>query len=92
MAHLDLGRSLLNKVKSELAPVSKVERDAKMEGRRMTLVLQPDNKSSAKAHAPASGATSANPAAPAGQRLNVPARPVAAAAAPAPPATSPVGS
>jgi len=44
MAHLDLGRDLMNKVKQELWPVSKVERDAKMEGRRMTLVLQPDHK------------------------------------------------
>jgi translation initiation factor IF-3 len=44
MAHLDLGRDLMNKVKTELWPVSKVERDAKMEGRRMTLVLQPDHK------------------------------------------------
>ena len=44
MAHLDLGRDLFNKVKTELWPVSKVERDAKMEGKRMTLVLQPDHK------------------------------------------------
>jgi translation initiation factor IF-3 len=44
MAHLDLGRDLMNKVKTELWSVSKVERDAKMEGRRMTLVLQPDHK------------------------------------------------
>ena len=44
MAHLDLGRNLMNKVKQELFLVSKVERDAKMEGRRMTLVLQPDHK------------------------------------------------
>jgi translation initiation factor IF-3 len=44
MAHLDLGRELFVKVKQELFYVSKVERDAKMEGRRMTLVLQPDHK------------------------------------------------
>src|SRR5216110_4063359 len=44
MAHLDLGRDLMNKVKTELWSVSKVERDAKMEGRRMTLVLQPEHK------------------------------------------------
>jgi translation initiation factor IF-3 len=45
VTHMDLGRQILNKVKSELNMVSKVERDAKLEGRRMTLVLQPDNKS-----------------------------------------------
>jgi len=44
MAHQDLGRDIFTKVKAELWPVSKVERDAKMEGRRMTLVLQPDHK------------------------------------------------
>ena len=44
MAHLELGRELFTRVKQELFYVSKVERDAKMEGRRMTLVLQPDHK------------------------------------------------
>ena len=44
MAHVDLGRDIFTKVKTELFFVSKVERDAKMEGRRMTLVLQPDHK------------------------------------------------
>src|SRR3954462_3548329 len=44
MAHLELGRDIFKKIKEELFPVSKVERDAKMEGRRMTLVLQPDHK------------------------------------------------
>ena len=44
MAHLELGRDIFKKIKEELWQVSKVERDAKMEGRRMTLVLQPDHK------------------------------------------------
>jgi translation initiation factor IF-3 len=44
MAHIDLGRDIFTKIKTELWPVSKVERDSKMEGRRMTLVLQPDHK------------------------------------------------
>ena len=44
MAHLELGREIFTKIKTELWPVSKVERDSKMEGRRMTLVLQPDHK------------------------------------------------
>lgn len=44
MAHLNLGRDLFDKIKTELWPVSKVERDGKMEGKRMTLVLQPEHK------------------------------------------------
>jgi translation initiation factor IF-3 len=70
MAHLELGRAIFKKVKDELFLVSKVERDAKMEGRRMTMVLQPDHK---------------NPDAPrpvervapvvTGSRLNIPIRP-----------------
>ncbi len=52
MAHLDLGRNLFVKIKQELFLVSKVERDAKMEGKRMTLVLQPDHKNPATAKPP----------------------------------------
>ena len=44
MAHQDLGFALFRRVKTDLWPVSKIERNAKMEGRRMTLVLQPDHK------------------------------------------------
>jgi translation initiation factor IF-3 len=58
MTHLELGRAIFIKVKQALTPVSKVERDAKMEGRRMILILQPDHKSAAP---PAKGA-------PAGER------------------------
>ena len=88
MAHLDLGRQLLNKVKQALFLVSKVERDAKMEGRRMTLVLQPDHKNPATIKPPQPGAAPGSPrsAAPmsAGSGLNIPARPPA----PAQPATA----
>jgi translation initiation factor IF-3 len=49
MAHLELGRDLFIKVKEALFMVSKIERDARMEGRRMTLVLQPDHKTPATA-------------------------------------------
>lgn len=58
LAHLDLGRELFQKIKEELYMVSKVERDVKMEGRRMTLVLQPDHKTApAKPTQTASGTT-----------------------------------
>jgi translation initiation factor IF-3 len=90
MAHLDLGRLLFNKVKQELFLVSKVERDAKMEGRRMTLVLQPDHKNPATAKVPQLQTTpgSPRPAAPmnAGAGLNIPQR---SATAP-PPTQAPV--
>ncbi len=98
MAHLDLGRDLMIKVKTELWLVSKIERDAKMEGRRMILVLQPDHKQPGAKMPVAQGGTA--PAGPggrpspltAGSQLNVPVRPgvgmptsaPAAAGAPAP--------
>ena len=77
VAHMDLGRQIFTKVKQELNPVSKVERDVKMEGRRMTLVLQPENKA-AKAQQQAQAP--AQPAAVAGVRP-----PAATGAAPAAP-------
>jgi translation initiation factor IF-3 len=86
MAHLDLGRDLMNKVKTELWPVSKVERDAKMEGRRMTLVLQPDHKQpGAKMPVPQAGNAPGGRPGPmgAGSGLNIPARPPVGAPAPA---------
>jgi translation initiation factor IF-3 len=48
VAHMDLGREIFKKIKAELLMVSKVERDTKLEGRRMTLVLQPEHKVAAK--------------------------------------------
>jgi len=89
MAHLDLGRDIFKKIKEELWPVSKVERDAKMEGRRMTLVLQPEHKAPG-AKPPQKGgsapqASRAQNAFGAGSSLNIPQRPAAAVAtAPAP--------
>src|SRR3954468_20518944 len=55
MAHLELGRDIFKKIKAELFQRSKIERDAKMEGRRMTMVLQPDHKPAAKPGTPATG-------------------------------------
>jgi translation initiation factor IF-3 len=91
MAHLELGRGIFTKIKEELWPVSKLERDAKMEGRRMTMVLQPDHKQpGAKppgvAGTQPAGPNAARPAA-AGSGMNIPQRP--AATAPARPAAAP---
>ena len=44
LSHINLGHDLFRKVKAELFEVSKVERDSKMEGKRMTMVMQPDHK------------------------------------------------
>jgi translation initiation factor IF-3 len=96
MAHQNLGRDIFAKIKEALWPVSKVERDAKMEGRRMTMVLQPDHKQPG-AKPPAQGGTAPSaaraatgPARPAasGSTLNIPPRPAAAPAAPSAPAAA----
>ena len=82
MAHMDLGRELFKKVKAELQMVSKVERDTKMEGRRMTLVLQPEIKSAKPAAKPAAAAPAPGQPAPAPAPAVAPAPvPVEAAAA-----------
>jgi translation initiation factor IF-3 len=62
VAHMDLGRQIFNKVKQELNMVSKVERDSKLEGRRMTLVLQPDNKAAKAPPKAPGGQAGAGPA------------------------------
>jgi translation initiation factor IF-3 len=96
MAHQELGRDIFTRIKSELFMNSKIERDSKMEGRRMTLVLQPDHKqpgavkpgSAPTGVAPAAGVKPASAFA-AGAGLNIPVRP-AVAAKPAEPAPQPV--
>ncbi len=68
MAHQDLGYNLFRRIKQDLWQVSKVERDAKMEGKRMTLVLQPDHK--APGAKPPTAAPARGPMA-AGSGLNI---------------------
>ena len=41
MAHLELGKAVLDRVALALADIGKVESDAKLEGRNMTMVLAP---------------------------------------------------
>ena len=64
VAHMDLGRDIFKKIKAELQPYSKVERDTKLEGRRMTLVLQPEHKSAPSAKPGGPGAPGAKPTGP----------------------------
>lgn len=80
MAHQDLGYNLFRKIKTELWPVSKVERDAKMEGRRMSLVLQPDHKAPGAKPPGAAGSAPAKAPMGAGSGLNIQRPPVAAGA------------
>lgn len=44
MAHPELGRKVLDDVITTVGPIAKVESQARMEGRSMTLVLSPDKK------------------------------------------------
>jgi translation initiation factor IF-3 len=41
MAHQELGRALLDRVRDEIEAIAKVESDAKMEGRQMIMILAP---------------------------------------------------
>jgi translation initiation factor IF-3 len=41
MAHLEFGRAVLDRVAAALADVGKIEMDAKLEGRNMTMVIAP---------------------------------------------------
>jgi translation initiation factor IF-3 len=41
MAHTELGMELLNRVRDEIADVSKIEAAPKMEGRQMMMVVAP---------------------------------------------------
>ena len=91
LAHIELGRDIFTKIKTELWQVSKVERDNKMEGKRMILVLQPDHKTD-KAPPPVPAKSGPTRAATSGTSMNIP-LPKAPPAAPAPqPVTASAGS
>ena len=73
MAHPELGSKILDAVLEQVGPIAKVETQARLEGRNMTMVLSPDKKaapkkSDAKPEATASGEDEApadpNPATP----------------------------
>jgi translation initiation factor IF-3 len=44
MAHPELGRKILDDVIASAGPIAKVENQARMEGRSMSLVLSPDKQ------------------------------------------------
>ena len=41
IAHLELGKAVLDRVAASLADMGKIEAEAKLEGRNMTMVLAP---------------------------------------------------
>ena len=68
MAHPELGRKILDDVIEQVGPIAKVENQARMEGRSMSLVLSPDKKAQeaikkAAAEADKQAAKEAEPAA-----------------------------
>jgi len=80
MVHTELGRQVLNRVKEMLEDLAKVERDFRMEGRNLSMVLAPI------ARAPQKPAGAAKPKAAAkGAPKDKPAAPPQAEPAPAPP-------
>ena len=48
MAHPELGSKILDAVLEQLGPIAKVETQARLEGRNMTMVLSPDKKAAPK--------------------------------------------
>ncbi len=54
MAHQDLALSVMRRFRDDLAPYSKVDQDAKMEGRQAIMMLSSDNKGAPKEEAPKS--------------------------------------
>jgi translation initiation factor IF-3 len=83
IAHSELGYEIFKKIKEELINCSKVEQDAKLMGKRINMVLMPDNRGGAKA-----GEGKDKKPAGAGAGLNIP-TPVARPAAPGAPAGGP---
>jgi translation initiation factor IF-3 len=50
VAHPELGAKILDAVIEQLGEIAKVETQARLEGRNMTMVLSPEKKSSKKSH------------------------------------------
>lgn len=48
MAHPELGSKILDAVLEQVGPIAKVETQARLEGRNMTMVLSPDKKAAPK--------------------------------------------
>lgn len=81
MAHIDLGRKLLEKFRADLEAVCKIERDPKLEGRRMIMIIAPKPHTAAPAGAvPAVAGTPTVAEAPATAETTVASAPLPVAA------------
>jgi translation initiation factor IF-3 len=81
MAHPELGSKILDAVLTQLGPIAKLETQARLEGRNMTMVLAPEKKAVPKKSDEAKAAPQPAPA---------PTEPTTVAATDAPAATEPV--
>ncbi len=94
MAHPELGSKILDAVLTQLGPIAKLETQARLEGRNMTMVLAPEKKvvpkksDEVKAAAPTPAGTPTETTAAEATDAPAPAEPVAAEAAPAEPVTA----
>jgi translation initiation factor IF-3 len=57
VAHPELGARILDAALEQLGPLAKVETQARLEGRNMTMVLSPDKKPAKKNEKEQSGST-----------------------------------
>jgi translation initiation factor IF-3 len=94
MAHPELGSKILDAVLTQLGPIAKLETQARLEGRNMTMVLAPEKKvvpkksDEVKAAGPKPEGTPTETTAAEATDAPAPAEPVAAEAAPAEPVTA----
>ena len=65
MAHVDIGRKLMEQFKADLSEMSKPEREPKLEGKRMIMILTPKGHQApeTKKAEPAAAAPAVAPAA-----------------------------
>ena len=88
MVHLDIGHQAFARIKEGLADVARVERDGKLEGRRMTMIVAPTAAPAPK-KSPPKEERPERAAGPSAEQTPAPAP--APAAEPANPADQPVG-
>lgn len=60
MAHPELGKKVLDEVLEQLGPIAKVDTEARLDGRNMTMVLSPDKKVAAGQKRPNQNASTPN--------------------------------
>ena len=64
MAHPELGKKVLDEVLEKLGPIARVDTEARLDGRNMTMVLSPDKKAAANSKKPAARPATSTTASP----------------------------